>query len=134
LNKSAVGATIRSLIGFLVLAHHIQPRAHANGADCDHYYRGLYTWGAEVNSFQPCESTSVYWVSASSWVLDPLKRFVAAQTTLAYKPIYVEFRGHLLDEQVGGFAADYDGLIRISEVLECSATIPDTCRERGQEP
>lgn len=133
LNHDTVRAVTRSLLTVLALALSVPPLAGANGADCDLIYSGRYTWGAEVNSFQPCESDSVYWVSASSWVLDPLKRFIEAHTASPYQSVYVEFRGHLLDEQVGGFAADYDGLIRISEVLERAAAIPNTCRALGRE-
>lgn len=42
--------------------------------------------------------------------------------------IYIEFRGHMLDEEVGGFAADYDGHIRISEIKKRSLDIPMECK------
>ena len=42
--------------------------------------------------------------------------------------MYIEFHGHLLNEKVDGFALNYDGLIRISEVREYSFAIPAACQ------
>ena len=41
--------------------------------------------------------------------------------------MYVEFRGQVLNETVDGFAKQYDGLIRISEVKKYSFEIPVQC-------
>ncbi len=98
-------------------------------ASCDRVYSGLYYWGAEVNTFQPCGSKHTYWVSASSWVLGPLKQFLQANTCEPYQPIYIEMRGHLLDEKTDGFASQYDGLIRISEVISKDLEIPPGCKQ-----
>jgi len=51
---------------------------------------------------------------------------------MPYQPIYLEFRGHLLDEVVDGFAVDYDGLIRISEIYHLGVPIPPDCKLRQQ--
>ena len=99
-----------------------------NACDCDTVYKGNYTWGAEVDVFQPCGSKKVYWVSASSWVKRPLIEYVKNTTTRAYQSVYIEFRGHILNEVRYGFAEQYDGLIRVSEIsyqsrkesVECS--------------
>ena len=99
-----------------------------NACDCDTVYKGNYTWGAEVDVFQPCGSEKVYWVSASSWVKGPLIEYVKNTTIRAYQSVYIEFRGHILNEVRDGFAEQYDGLIRVSEItyqsrkeaVECS--------------
>lgn len=100
--------------------------------DCDRVYKGRYYRGAEVNSFHPCNSESTYWVSASSWVMNPVWSTLRKQTIQPYQPIYLEFRGHLLDEVVDGFAADYNGLIRISEIYHLGVAIPPDCKLRQQ--
>lgn len=100
----------------------------ACSAEYDRIYRGEYVWGAEVHSFRPCASEEAFWVSASSWVIGPVREFYESETEVAYTPIYIEFRGHLLDETTEGFAASYAGLIRISEVLRVSAEVPQECR------
>ncbi len=99
-----------------------------NAGDCDAVYKGNYTWGAEVDVFQPCGSEKVYWVSASSWVKSPLIEYVKNTTSRAYQSVYIEFRGRILNEVRDGFAEQYDGLIRVSEItyqsrkesVECS--------------
>jgi len=102
--------------------------AGCTGGGIDDVYKGRYYRGAEVDAFHPCGADIAYWVSASSWVKSPLIDYLRLNTMEPYQPIYVEFRGHLLHEEVDGFARDYDGLIRISEVLLESAEIPATCR------
>ena len=98
------------------------------GADCDRTYKGKYVWGHEVDSFKPCNSNKSYWVSASSWVKGPLLEYYKKLKLKPYEPIYIEFRGHVLNEAVDGFAVSYDGLIRISEVKTQINEIPETCK------
>jgi hypothetical protein len=97
-------------------------------ADCDQIYKGRYFWGHEVNSFQPCNSTNSYWVSTSSTIQSLLIDFVKKSQETPYKPVYLVFRGHYLNEDKNGFASDYDGLIRISEIKELSNAVPGECK------
>ena len=97
----------------------------------DRDYKGIYYWGHEVNAFQPCGSEETYWVSASSWMLSPLKAYIESNTSQPYQPVYVEFRGHLLNEEVDGFAKNYDGLMRISEINAKRIDIPAECISHG---
>ena len=115
------GIMIASLASIFTLA--------VNAVDFDREYRGIYYLGAEVNTFSPCDSEKTYWVSGSSWVLDPLYQYVKEKTKKPYEPVYIEFRGHLLKEILDGFAAGYDGLIRISEVRLKTLNIPQHCVE-----
>jgi len=109
----------------------LQP-VYSTGATCDRSYTGLYYRGAEVNTFQPCGSDTTYWVSASTWVLGPLQAYLQQHTRRPYQPLYIEMRGHLLDEETGGFASRYDGLIRISEILGKDTRIPAGCAQPGR--
>jgi hypothetical protein len=97
-------------------------------AEYDKIYSGKYTWGHEVETFKPCNVKETYWVSGSSWVKAPLVDFYTDNTDKPYEPIYIKFRGHLLDEEVDGFASRYNGLIRISEVKEKSLKVPTECK------
>jgi hypothetical protein len=99
----------------------------ACSADREQIYQGTYVWGAEVNTFRQCGFEETFWVSASSFVMRPLVDDYAANTVEPYQAIYIRFRGLELNEVVDGFAKDYDGLVRISEVLELSSTIPGDC-------
>ncbi|AMO55052.1 hypothetical protein GZ77_00395 [Endozoicomonas montiporae] len=78
-------------------------------------YRGYYTRGAEVHTFTPCKSDKTYWVSFD-WAGREMSDYYKSNVSKPYEPMFIEFRGHLLNEQVDGFALEYDGLIRISEV------------------
>jgi hypothetical protein len=101
----------------------------ASASDCDAVFSGRYYWGAEVDAFHPCGEATSYWVSASSWIQAPLIELVKAGSKQPYQPVFIRFRGHLLDEVRDGFAEDYDGLIRISEILEMRAELPADCQE-----
>ena len=113
------------LIKYLALLYFIQI-SHA--AEYDKIYSGKYTWGHEVETFKPCNVKETYWVSGSSWVKVPLVNFYADNVNKPYEPIYIKFRGHLLDEEVDGFASRYNELIRISEIKEMSLKVPTECK------
>ena len=98
--------------------------AAANAHDSE--FRGVYTYGPEVEVFSPCASDQAYWTSYN-WAGIPLREFHQAHTQKPYQGVYVRFRGQLLDEVVDGFAQDYDGLVHISEIHEMKAAIPLDC-------
>jgi len=92
----------------------------------DKIYEGIYIWGHEVHSFTPCNSKISYWVGyhyAGHW----MNEFYKQNHTKPYQKMYIKFRGRILDEQVDGFAEQYDGLIHISEVKNYSFDIPKSC-------
>lgn len=117
-----------SIVVLLVLTFSFWGAAYA--CDCDKKYTGRYYWGAETNSFQSCNEGKAYWVSISTWNHDPLLAFVKKSVKEPYQAVYIEFKGHLLNEGVNGFAKDYDGLIRISKITSMSATIPTQCQKK----
>ncbi len=110
------------VIGFLMTS------VAAADAPCEQVFSARYTWGAEVNVVQPCGGKDTYWVSANSWVLGPLVEYYTANTSKPYDAVYIRFRGLRLNEVVDGFAADYDGLMHISEVLTLDRKVPENCR------
>ncbi|WOH38325.1 hypothetical protein RI844_03570 [Thalassotalea fonticola] len=95
-------------------------------ANTEQVYKGIYTWGPEVHSFKPCDSTTDYWVSFD-WAGIEMQRYYKANKTNPYQAMYIEFRGQILNEKVDGFANDYAGLIRISEVNRYSFELPSKC-------
>lgn len=92
----------------------------------DSEFRGVYTRGAEVEVFSPCDSDYSYWTSYN-WAGIPLREFHIQNAREPYQGVYVRFRGQLLDEETDGFAEGYDGLVRISEVYEMKVAIPADC-------
>jgi NlpE C-terminal OB domain len=97
-------------------------------AQTDSARAGEYVWGAEVNVFRPCGSDSVFWVLASPQILDQLRTTHGRLTTKPYEPIYVRVRGARSSEKPDGFAEDYNGYFRITEVLEARRERPGECR------
>jgi len=92
----------------------------------EHTYTGSYAWGPEVHSFKPCDSGDNYWVSFD-WAGISMRQFYEKNQSRPYQPMYIEFRGQVLQEKVDGFASDYAGLIRISEVFNYSFSLPEHC-------
>ena len=90
-------------------------------------YKGLYYWGHEVNTFQPCGKRIEYWVSANFELQSRLQRFSESETSEPYQPVYVEIDGHLLNEPLVGFAEGYSGLLRVAKVVNQTAEVPKAC-------
>jgi len=82
-------------------------------------YRGDYTYGPEVDSFCPRINSQCYWLGpgTSGHVRHPLSRLVEVQTTRPYESICVVIAGAIdRDAPRDGFAADFDGLIAITQL------------------
>ena len=92
----------------------------------DRIYKGKYTYGPEAKIFSPCSSEVAYWVSFD-WAGLQMQEYYKQHQQVPYQRLYIEFRGHLLNEKVDGFAFEYDGLIRISEVKKQTFELPDDC-------
>jgi len=88
----------------------------------DFAFDGHYTWGHEVRSFQPCGSDQVYWVKTSPEIQKELLEYHQANTSKPYEAAYIEFEGQILNDELTGFARDYDGLIRINSILKTTST------------
>jgi len=99
----------------------------AVAADYDTIYKAKYSWGHEVNSVTLCNSKVTYWANFN-WAGQEMLAFYKRHKKQPYQSLYITFRGHLLDEVVDGFAADYAGLMRISEVLDYSFEPIPSCQ------
>ena len=89
----------------------------------DSVFKGHYTWGHEVRSFQPCGSENAYWVKTSPEIQKELFEYHQANTSKPYEAVYIEFEGGVLDDERTGFARDYDGLVRIKTILKTTSTL-----------
>jgi len=79
---------------------------------------GHYVWGAEVDAFAPCGDTVEYWVTGTNEVLSDMESRYQALGLAPYEPTFARVRGDSAGHTSEGFAADYDGLFRVDEVLE----------------
>lgn len=97
----------------------------------DTEYSGAYVWGHNVHAFSPCDSEYTYSVIATNATIERLIKHYTLKSTRAYQPLYVQFRGHpVTDDTLLADIDDYDGLIRIDEVLKWEAELPTHCRGR----
>jgi hypothetical protein len=88
---------------------------------------GSYVWGAEVNSFKPCGSDSVFWVLAPPDLLMRLRTAHDSLTTRPYERIYIRVKGHRSSEKTDGFAGETSGYFQITDILEIRRLIPGEC-------
>lgn len=99
----------------------------------DRTLRGRYYFGPDVEVFEPCTQVISYWVQGSDKVLQPLRASsekLREKRGKAYRPIYVELVGSIdTKTEREGFAANYDGLLRVSKVRKFSTTVPKKCSE-----
>jgi heat shock protein HslJ len=103
---------------FLLLMAVYATGCHADGAG--QRYRGSYTLGHEVNTFCPEINSQCYWLApdTSQSVRDQLAELYRLQSPGLYKPMCVIISGAIdRDSTRSGFAADYDGLITITQVV-----------------
>ncbi|MGL5759237.1 hypothetical protein [Plesiomonas sp.] len=94
--------------------------------------QGMYVWGEGVETFQPCNDPSVFWLNGEPEALQQLRDL--AKTTVEknhqpYQPIYVVL-DVTEDVPQGNFAEDYDGVYRLVKVNSVSAKIPSECKRQ----
>jgi hypothetical protein len=99
----------------------------------DSTFRGRFYWGHEVESFHPCGSKSAYWVEGEDQTLRPLRdrtEKLHQRRGKPYQPIYIEAVGEIdTKSKRQGFAADYDGLFSLTNVVRASNVLPKECRK-----
>ena len=79
------------------------------------------------DSFCPCGSPQCYWVSADASQQARLRKFAGTNSSGPYQAHFLRFQGGLLDQPREGFALDYDGLIRVEQILELRTELGDIC-------
>lgn len=92
--------------------------------------RGRYTWGAEVETLQPCGSASTFWLAGDATLLQPLRDRAIARSQASgkpYEPIYVEVSAVSEGKASDGFARDYDAVYRLRDVRQLEDVVPAEC-------
>jgi hypothetical protein len=95
-------------------------------------YFGFYVFGAEVEVFSPCGSQKNYWVLTTGPLWTLLTDTHQALVTEPYGGIYVEVEGYYAglpdEDRDGAFAAQSDGLFRITEVRAMRRIMASDCK------
>jgi hypothetical protein len=97
----------------------------------DSTLRGRFYWGHEVQAFHPCGANKAYWVKGEKRNLESLRDHtekLRERRGKPYQPIYIEALGAIdTKSRREGFAADYDGLFNLRNVVRISSVIPNDC-------
>jgi uncharacterized protein YecT (DUF1311 family) len=89
--------------------------------------RGHYTYGHEVQAFQPCGTTVAYWVIARPEINRKLVEAHREFANVTYEGIFVDVAGWRGTEPLAGFADGYGGSWRVTRLDSASARTPDDC-------
>ena len=88
---------------------------------------GVYNYGPEVNTFQPCGGSDIFWVVGADSILQSLR---AAHDSLVAGPgegilirAFTRHSGRVRE----GFAERYDANLGITQVLATTALVPENC-------
>lgn len=82
-------------------------------------FKGLYTFGNEVNTFQDCTAgQKVYWVNDS--LADMRKAYEESVKFLSYpyESVYTEVKGYLSGRSSLGYASEYENVLLITEIIK----------------
>ena len=99
--------------------------------------KGIYTWGAEVETLSPCNTDKTYWLEGREELLAPLQDLAmkkADAANEAYQPIYVEAQIVYAGQATDGFAVDYDGVMQLQAVKIASGNVPSQCKLLDNSP
>lgn len=95
------------------------------------YVRGHYTWGHEVRTLTPCGSAKTFWVAGDPALLRQLRETAESLQANPYDPIYIEASGTAEARATDGFAANYDGVYRLTGIRVVQKPAPEDCRPHG---
>ncbi|AWB02037.1 MULTISPECIES: hypothetical protein [Vibrio] len=93
-------------------------------------YRGFFTYGHETSVFRSCNDMRYFWLNGESvnrGIIDNASLELADKVNEPYQAIYIRFNGFIEDREPVGFEDDTDGLIYMTELLEYSEQIPESC-------
>jgi len=93
----------------------------------DNRLLGVVVYGHEVRTVRLCGETQQLWLHMTPEQQLQLKSELQEVTTPLYQEAYIEFTGSMLDVPPGELAREYDGTIKIKQILKLSITVPDSC-------
>jgi len=115
---------IRRLLSLLVLLFVFNLQACAQP---ENKLLGVVVYGHEVRTVRLCGETQQLWLHLTPEQQMQLKSELQKVTTPLYQEAYIEFTGSMLDVPPGELAREYDGTIKVEQILKLSITVPDSC-------
>ncbi len=77
--------------------------------------------------FRPCDKNELYVVDAAFSIQDAIDQFLQSRPAVESTPIYVRFHGNEI-EGTDNLPERYANVVRITELLAQSATVPVKCK------
>jgi copper homeostasis protein (lipoprotein) len=88
-------------------------------------YKGLYSYGPEVKSFQACNTSREFWVTDKSEQLElQYSQFNFAKPDV---PVYIEVEGEKTLTSKNGMGSGYDSTLVVKKLIKISKDIPKDC-------
>ena len=88
-------------------------------------YKGLYSYGAEIKSFQPCNDKHEYWVADSSAQLE--LQYSQLNFEKQNVPVYIEVAGKKILTPKDGQGSGYDTTLIVNKLIKLTKDIPKDC-------
>jgi uncharacterized membrane protein len=84
-------------------------------------FKGLYTYGNEVNTFRHCSTQQTYWVNDSLAPLRDSYKRTLKPLAYPYESIYAELKGYLAGKSKLGYASEYENVLVVTEIIKLEA-------------
>ncbi len=82
-------------------------------------FKGLYTFGNEVNTFNDCNGREKwYWVNDSIVSLRERYEKTSRFPSYPYESVYAEVRGYLTGRSKLGYAAEYENVLVVTDIIK----------------
>ncbi|GAA4329677.1 hypothetical protein GCM10023149_34480 [Mucilaginibacter gynuensis] len=89
-------------------------------------YKGLYSFGPEVRTFEDCDNGHEFWVTDSSSQLE--LQYSRMNFEKPYEPVYIEVEGTKEPSGKDGLGSEYDSTLVVKKVIKITKEIPaDAC-------
>ena len=84
-------------------------------------FKGMYTFGNEVNTFRDCSNQVTYWVNDSLADLQKPYEQVMQHLSYPHESAYAEVKGYLSGRSTLGYASEYENVLVVTEVIKLEA-------------
>jgi copper homeostasis protein (lipoprotein) len=101
-----------------------------NGKSSHKFYKGIYSFGPEVKSFQDNDSGTEFWVVDSSKQLE--LKYSELKFEKPYEPVYIEVEGEKIPSGKDGLASEYDSTLVVRKLIKISKQLVQDTLENNQ--
>jgi copper homeostasis protein (lipoprotein) len=85
-------------------------------------YKGLYSFGPEIKSFQECKSGHEFWVTDSSAELE--LKYSQLGFVQPDQAAYIEVEGHKIKSTKDALGSDYDSVLVVKKLIKITKDLP----------